>query len=183
MGYSDTARNIASKYRVDPDLVDAVIQVESSYNPSAIRRESSGLTSYGLMQVTLPAAREVLGNLSANDLLIPETNIVAGTLYLKTQLNRYGNAADALAHYNSGTVRKNSQGQYINSQGSTNVNNYVDKVLSIYTSGSIPLSFGSIFNVSELGIDTENLFKAPYIFYVGAGFLFLIILLMKKIYG
>jgi soluble lytic murein transglycosylase-like protein len=58
-------------------------------------------------------------------LLLPDTNIEFGTKYLRYQLKRYGNTRDAIAAYNSGTVRYASSGLYRNQD-------YVDGVFDWY---------------------------------------------------
>ena len=123
---------ISSTYSVDQILVRAVVNAESSFNPSAIRTEPNGMSSYGLMQVTLPTARSVVGSITIDQLMIPDINLSVGISYLSSLLDKYGNIPDAVASYNAGLPRKNVSGQYINSKGSTNVNNYVNRVLGYY---------------------------------------------------
>jgi len=130
---SDTLEPIiqqtADKYGVDPALVKAIIKNESDYNPSAYRSEPQiNDASWGLMQLLLGTAKQVSGNsnLTASDLLKPEVNIDLGTKYIAQQLNRYGgDVKNAIAAYNAGSARFNSDGSYIN-QG------YVDKVYGSY---------------------------------------------------
>ncbi len=116
---------IARAQGVDPNLVMAVIRQESGFQIDPGNRPGDG---YGLMQVTLPTAQQVLGaSVTAADLMDPVTNITAGVRYLASQLARYGgNVADALAGYNGGAARRNASGQYVNTQGVPNVQRYVD---------------------------------------------------------
>lgn len=120
---------ISQKYGVDPDLIRAVIKAESNWDVNASRFEAhKGDASWGLMQVMLATARQVLGDssLDTTRLIRPETNIEAGTKFLSQLLARYKNVEDAVAAYNAGTPRRNvSTGKYVN-QG------YVDKVMSNY---------------------------------------------------
>lgn len=61
-----------------PEIADAVMKVESNYNPRA--RGSAG--EFGIMQVMPPTAR-LLGHTGSNeDLAEPETNIKLGVRYL-----------------------------------------------------------------------------------------------------
>jgi soluble lytic murein transglycosylase-like protein len=86
----------SAKYGVSPDLIDAVIQQESSFNPNAINQKS-GAT--GLMQL-LPSTAAQFG---VTNLLDPSQNVDAGTAYLAQLLDQYGgNTALALAAYNAG---------------------------------------------------------------------------------
>ena len=80
---------------VDPRFIHAVIWQESKYNPTA--RSHAG--AQGLMQL-MPAAAERFGCEDRND---PESNIKAGTKYLRWLLKRFdGDVELALAGYNAG---------------------------------------------------------------------------------
>ncbi len=124
---------MAQKYDVPVALIKATIQAESNWKIDAKRYEPHIKdSSYGLMQVLLSTARNVLNNpnLTATELIKPEVNIEAGTKYLGYQLKRYNrNILDAIAAYNAGRARKNRFGKYINQ-------NYVDRVYNLYLSYS-----------------------------------------------
>ncbi|NEX59498.1 lytic transglycosylase domain-containing protein [Noviherbaspirillum galbum] len=101
--YHEMVVNASNRHGVPTSLIHAVIQKESAYNPAA----TSGRRARGLMQVTPEAARSVgFGN--ARQLYDPQTNIYAGTAYLKYLLGSHATVDEALAAYNSGpgNVRK-----------------------------------------------------------------------------
>jgi soluble lytic murein transglycosylase-like protein len=95
--------NASNRYGVSVGLIHAVIQKESSYNPSA----RSKRRARGLMQVT-PATARFVGIRNSKRLYDPQTNIYAGTAYLKYLLANHATVDEALAAYNSGpgNVRK-----------------------------------------------------------------------------
>ena len=88
------AREVA-RHRVRPELVRAIIQVESAFDPRA--RSAKG--AMGLMQL-MPATA---ADLQVGNPYDPEQNIRGGVAYLRRLLDRYDDDEElALAAYNAG---------------------------------------------------------------------------------
>ncbi len=93
--YDHLIEKYADLYSVSPQLVRAVVQVESGFNPRAVSHEGA----IGLMQL-MPATAIEMGVINSFD---PEQNIRGGVAYLRQLLNRYGGDETlALAAYNAG---------------------------------------------------------------------------------
>ncbi|HEX5474924.1 MAG TPA: transglycosylase SLT domain-containing protein [Vicinamibacterales bacterium] len=94
-GFETLIQDAASTQSLSPDLVRAVIQAESAFNPRA--RSVKG--AMGLMQL-MPDTAAAYG---VDDPYDPAENIRAGAAYLKSLLARYdGDETLALAAYNAG---------------------------------------------------------------------------------
>jgi soluble lytic murein transglycosylase-like protein len=92
---ADMARTLAAEYKLDPNLVLAVIETESNFNPSALSPKSA----QGLMQL-IPATAERFGVRNVWD---PEQNMRGGMAYLRWLLGEFGGDVRlALAGYNAG---------------------------------------------------------------------------------
>ena len=107
---------------VRPDLVRAVVQVESAFNPYA--RSPKG--AQGLMQL-MPATAHQFGVKNAFN---PEENVRAGVAYLRQLLDRYENNEElALAAYNAGPGAVDKYGQTVPPYAETK--NYVAQISQI----------------------------------------------------
>ena len=101
--YEELVTGHAANYRLEPQLVAAVIYQESKFDPDA--RSSSG--AVGLMQL-LPETGQGIADRTGgrawqpDDLLDPELNVRYGSWYLRHLLDKYGDERLALAAYNAG---------------------------------------------------------------------------------
>jgi len=88
--------NAASKrHGISAHLLNAIIKVESDYNPRAVSRKGAK----GLMQI-MPETMKALNIANVFD---PWENVMAGARYFKQLFNRYeGKLPLALAAYNAG---------------------------------------------------------------------------------
>ena len=118
--YAELIAAAAEAHGVNPILVQALIQVESNYQPRA--RSNKG--AMGLMQLMPATAREY----KVRNAYDPKSNIDAGVRKLKSLIDKYGVFDLALAAYNAGegaVARFNGIPPYRETQ------NYVSRILSI----------------------------------------------------
>lgn len=93
--FDEVIEEQAAEQGLPPDLVRAVIQAESGFNPNAVSVKGA----MGLMQL-MPATATELG---VTNPFHPEQNIRAGVAYLRQLLDRYDSDVSlALAAYNAG---------------------------------------------------------------------------------
>jgi len=117
----------ARRRGMSPELVQAVIQVESGYNANAL----SSKGAMGLMQL-MPATAQELGVTDPYD---PEESIRGGTLYLRRLLVRYGDLRKALAAYNAGP---SAVDRHAGIPPYRETEHYVRKILGVYRGTAVP---------------------------------------------
>jgi Transglycosylase SLT domain len=119
-------KRAAERHNVDPNLVRALIKVESNFNPNAVSRKGA----MGLMQLMPQTARE----LKLTNPFDPEQNVDAGVRHLKKLMESFGgNVQLSLAAYNAGA------GAVVRSAGIphfTETRNYVKRITQLYSGGA-----------------------------------------------
>jgi soluble lytic murein transglycosylase-like protein len=127
---------------VRSDLVRAVMQVESAFNPNAISPKGA----MGLMQL-MPATMRQYGVRNAFN---PAENVRAGVAYLRDLLDRYSNNEElALAAYNAGPGAVDKHGQAVPPYRETR--NYVAKISKMTeTTGRVEPRPNKIYKVTQV---------------------------------
>jgi soluble lytic murein transglycosylase-like protein len=121
--YDSIIENAALSASVEPNLLRAVIVVESGFNSRAVSKRGA----VGLMQL-MPATASRFGVSNPYD---PRQNIHGGAQYLKFLIDRFGqNVRLALAAYNAGEEAVDRNGGQI--PPFTETMAYVPRVLRIY---------------------------------------------------
>ncbi len=113
----------AKTYGVDPHLIQAVIAVESAYNPTAISPKGAS----GLMQLMPETARRY----GVRNIFDPQENILGGVRYLRDLLVMFNNDYKlVLAGYNAGENAVIRSGNRIPPYAETLA--YVPKVMDLW---------------------------------------------------
>lgn len=94
-GWIDYIEVIAEEKNICPELIEAIIEQESSWDPKAKNGDC-----IGLMQVSLKWHRDRMERLGVSDLLDPYDNILVGIDYLAELFEKYEDPALVLMIYN-----------------------------------------------------------------------------------
>jgi soluble lytic murein transglycosylase-like protein len=148
-GINAAIERAAARHNVDPNLVRAVIKVESNFNPHAISRKGA----MGLMQLMPDTARM----LQVAHPFDPIENVDAGVRHLKQLLESFGGDLNrSLAAYNAGSNavrRSNGIPPFAETR------NYVRQITQLYWNGAPgQLSGAPIRNPIRVSRDDEGHF-------------------------
>jgi soluble lytic murein transglycosylase len=96
--YGKFIRTASERYGLDPELIRAIIKVESSFNPYAVSEKGA----MGLMQLMPETAEEM----QVGEPFEAKENIMGGSRYLRKLLNMFdGDLRLGLAAYNAGPTK------------------------------------------------------------------------------
>ncbi|MBQ9659130.1 MAG: lytic transglycosylase domain-containing protein [Clostridia bacterium] len=142
--FKEYVEKYAKEENIEKELIYALIKAESNFNENAV----SNKNALGLMQLLESTANEVAAtevsdskSLTKEQILEPEINIMLGTKYISTLIQKYDNIELALAAYNAGggNVDKWIRDGILSEDGSNienvpykETNNYVRKILRDY---------------------------------------------------
>jgi soluble lytic murein transglycosylase-like protein len=126
--YAQEIAAAAARYGVPPRLVEALIRVESAFNPTAVSRKGAR----GLMQL-MPTTAFMLG---VQDSFNPRQNIDGGVRHLRSLMDRYPDDLTlVLAAYNAG---EGAVRTYNGVPPFPETRRYVERVLGLYGEASPP---------------------------------------------
>ncbi|MGF1836961.1 lytic transglycosylase domain-containing protein, partial [Vibrio atlanticus] len=128
VGYSFCFDEAGQHYNVDPDLLRAIAQVESSLDPNAYnenKNKKGQVTSrdFGLMQINsswFPRLAEF--NVNETNVYEPCFNVSLGAWVLSSNFSSHGYNWNSVGAYNAGFLKRTESARKI----------YIQKVQSVY---------------------------------------------------
>jgi len=124
--FEQLVETTAGRFQVDPGLIQAIIRVESDYDPKAV----SSKGAMGLMQL-IPETAQRFGVANPFD---PRQNVEGGTGYLRYLLDHFGGDLSlSLAAYNAG---EHSVERWGGIPAFPETQSYVRKVTTVYRNGN-----------------------------------------------
>ena len=106
IAYWDLIRKYATARALDPHIVAALVNQESTFQADA----KSSASAWGLMQILPSTGRKLaraerIPRFTTSKLTVPEINVRLGTRYFALLIQRFGGVHFALASYNAGDSR------------------------------------------------------------------------------
>ena len=145
--FESLIQSASARYGVPVALIKGIISAESGWNPNA-----ASSSSYGLMQLNAT----YFHNSDGSPILDPAQNIDQGVSVISDQLSRRPSVELALAGYNAGTGRSDSDLQARISGNVLGVGSYVQNVLT-YRDWFIAQEDGGIEPAPDWGEDDADL--------------------------
>jgi soluble lytic murein transglycosylase-like protein len=137
---------VSEEHGLDFKLVDALVTVESGYNPSAVSHKGA----QGLMQLMPDTARR----LDVDDPFDPEQNVRGGIRELDRLIGRYsGNLQLALAAYNAG---EGAVERYRGIPPYRETRDYVARIMSLYTGRPCRVAEGRLISPVRMTRDGDG---------------------------
>ncbi len=112
-----TAQCIAeasTRHAVNPDLLTAILRVESNLRPDVVRRNTNGSVDVGIAQINSVHFKSLKGyGIEPGHLLDPCVGTFVAAWHLRSLILKYGNTWFAVGAYNSVTARHNVRYQQL----------------------------------------------------------------------
>jgi soluble lytic murein transglycosylase-like protein len=109
-GWSYCFTEAAARYRISPDLLQAIARVESNMNAEAIRNNQNGTKDYGLMQINTVWLNQLSGHgVSQVHLMDPCMNIMVGAWILSGLVAKHGLSWQTVGRYHSSTIGRRDE--------------------------------------------------------------------------
>jgi soluble lytic murein transglycosylase len=125
--YKELVIENSIRFGLEPELVFAVIKVESDFKPEAeSRKNAKGLMQLSDSTAAWGAQTLGLGEITREDIFDPEINITIGCWYLSILRNEFGHDTDlVLAAYNGGSGNVN---QWLKDRSLSSTGQTLDRV-------------------------------------------------------
>jgi soluble lytic murein transglycosylase-like protein len=141
LGYRPLLEREGKEWKIDPQLLAAIVREESRFDPRAFSNASArGLTQFILPTAQQMAAKHKLGPLGPLDLHRPEVSIELGAVYLSELDKTFGGSLPPMvAAYNAGApqarlwksyCKSDDPVEYLSKVGFEETRNYLTKVLT-----------------------------------------------------
>ena len=120
---------VSAQHQLPSGLLSALCFVESSHRTHVVNHKDGGSRSNGLCQIKYNTAKQIGYKGTEAQLMDPMTNATWAAIYLRKQLDRYGDTRYAIAAYNAGSLRLDMTTGTIRNQ------KYVTKVYTAWSEG------------------------------------------------
>lgn len=107
--YQEYCESVGQEFGICPELLEAIIESESSGNPTAVNGNCKGL-----MQINVPCHRDRMARLGVTDIYNPKDNIRVAADYLLELFEKYQDMGTVLMVYNgsSDAIERGERGAF-----------------------------------------------------------------------